>query len=497
VWNVLSMVSIQTGFQHGRCEKGPYKMSIRGSQKRVQIYVVPLLISLFLFGSFVRGVYGLTMEEEKKLGKTVLLEVRKEGNLVRDLNIQAFVERVGYSIVDQVGPTPFEFKFYVINTPAVNAFAVPGGYVFVFTGLIALTENEQELAGVLAHEIAHVTRRHVSQMIEKSQRLNIASLLAILAAMAAGRGGGASQAGAAMASGMAGALQLKYTREIETEADQNGFHYLIKAGYDPDGMISFFKRLQKMSAEMAPNIPAYLLDHPLTENRISLMENILRMEPKPTGPFRTFPNFDRIRTRAFVEEMEPQAPVPHFQSLINANSNNLEGYYGLGLAFRKMGRFDKSMEVLQQAHSLAPDDLDISRDLGIAYFLSGKVDQAIEKLEVVCSLSGEGQGSDLMAIYYLGRAYQEKGDLAKALPLLLKVQKKGLEFIDVYHDLGSVYGRMGQKGLSHLYFGKYFKLRGEKNNALLHFRTAIDGLERGSPEREEAQREIKELTSPQ
>ena len=468
----------------------------KGYKGKILLYIAPLLISVFLSGSFVRGAYGLTTEEEKKLGKTVLLEVRKEGNLVRDLNIQALIERIGYSIVDQVGSTPFEFKFYVINTPEVNAFSVPGGYIFVFTGLIALTENEHELAGVIAHEIAHVTQRHVSQMIEKSQRLSWASLLATLAAMAAGRGGAGSVAGVAMSQGMAGALQLKYTREIETDADQNGLHYLIKAGYDPNGMINFFKKLQKMSVEMAPNIPAYLLDHPLTENRISLLENLLQMGPRPTGPFRTFRNYDRIRVRTFVEEMEPNVPVPHFQSLINADSNRLEGYYGLGLAFRKMGRFDKSMEALQQAHSLAPEDLDVSRDLGIAYFLSGKLDQAIEKLEVVRSVYGEGQDSDLMAIYYLGRGYQEKGDFAKALPLFLKVQKEGLEFIDVYRDLGSVYGRMGQKGLSHLYFGKYFELKGERNNALLHFRTAIDSLERGSPEREEAQREIKELTSP-
>ncbi len=458
--------------------------------------MIPLLISLFLSGSFVRGVYGLTTEEEKKLGKTVLLEVKKEAGFVRDLNIQAFIERVGYSIVDQVGPTPFEFKFYVINTPDVNAFSVPGGYVFVNAGLIVLAENEQELAGVLAHEIAHVTQRHVSQMIEKSKRLNIASMAAMLAAMLAGRGGAASQAGAAMATGMAGALQLKYTREIEADADLNGLHYMIKAGYDPNGMITFFKRLQKMSLEMAPKIPTYLLDHPAIEDRISLLENILQMGPKPSGPFKTFGNFDRIRTKAFVEEMEPHVPVTHFQSLIDANSNYLEGYYGLGLAYRKMGRFDKSMEVLQQAHSLAPEDLDVSRDLGIVYFLSGKIDQAIENLEAVRSASGEGQGIDLMTFYYLGRGYQEKGAFGKALPFLLKVQKEEPEFIDVYHDLGSVYGRIGQKGLSHLYFGKYFKLRGERNNALLHFRTAIDWLERASPEREEARREIKELTSP-
>ena len=479
--------------ERGR-KAGGFKM-LRGEfQGKTKFYIIPFLVSLLLSGSFVRGVYGLTTEEEKKLGKTVLLEVKKEGNLVRNLNIQAFVERVGYSIVDQVGPTPFEFKFYVINTPDINAFSVPGGYVFVNTGLIVLAENEQELAGVLAHEIAHVTQRHVSQMMEKSKRLNIASVAAMIAAMLAGRGGAASGAGSAMAMGMAGALQLKYTREIETDADQNGLHYLIKAGYDPDGMINFFKKLQRMSLEM-PKIPVYLLDHPDVETRISLMENILQMGPKPTGPFRTFRNFDRIRTMALVEEMEPDVHVSHFQSLINANSNNLEGYYGLGLAYGRMGRFDKSTEALQRAHSLAPEDVDVSRDLGIAYFLSGKIDQAIEGLEVVRSASGEGQDSDLMTLYYLGRGYQEKGDFAKALPLLLKVQKEESEFIDVYHALGSVYGRMGQKGLSHLYFGKYFKLRGEGNNALLHFRTAIDWLERGSPGREEAQREIKELTA--
>jgi predicted Zn-dependent protease len=101
-----------------------------------------------------------------------------------------------------------------------------------------------------------------------------------------------------------------------------------------------------------------------------------------------------------------------------------------------------------------------------------------------------------MTLYYLGRAYQEKGEFGQALPLLLKVQKEKPEFADIYYHLGSVCGRTGQKGLSHFYFGKHFKLKREKNNALLHFRTAIDELKRGTPEREEAQREIKELTSP-
>jgi predicted Zn-dependent protease len=466
-----------------------------GPRKTFSSCVISFLVFFFLFGSFIRGGWALTTDEEKKLGKKILLEMEGKVEIIRDLTLQAFVEQVGYSLVDQVGPTPFEFKFYVVDGQDPNAFAIPGGYIFVTTGLLVLAENEQEIAAVLSHEISHVTARHISQLIEKSKRLNIASMVAILAAMLAGGGGAGSQAAATMAMATAEALALKYTREMEVDADQNSLHHLIKAGYDPNGMITFLNKMLRMSLALAPKIPAYLSTHPAIENRISLLENLLQMGPKPTGPFRTIGNFGRIHTKAFTEGREPHVAITHFQSLIDANPNHLEGYYGLGLAYRKMGRLDKSMEVLQHAHSLAPKDLDISRELGIVYFLSGRVDQAIENLEAIRSTPGAGQNNDLLTLYYLGRGYQEKGDFGNALPLFLKVQKEMPEFVDVYYNLGSVYGRMGQKGLSHLYFGKHFKLRGEKNNALLHLRTAFEWLERGSREREEAQREIKELTS--
>jgi len=471
-------------------------MLTKRSPRAILFYVVPLLISFCFWGNFVRGAYALTTDEEKKMGKKVLVEIEKGADFMRDLTIQSFVEKLGYSILDQVGPTPFEFKFYVINGLDPNAFAIPGGYIFVTTGLLVLAENEQEVAGVLSHEIAHVTQRHISQMIDRSMRLNIASMAAIIAAMLAGRGGAGSQAGVAMAAATAGALQLKYTREMETDADQNGLNYLVKAGYDPNGLISFLNKIQRISLAIAPNIPPYLLTHPALENRISLMENLLQAGPRPVGPFRTFPNFGKIRAKAFVEEREPHVAITHFQSLIDANAEYWEGYYGLGLAYRKAGRFDKSMEVLQRARTLVPEDRDISRELGITCFFLGKMDQAIQTLEAIRPAPGEGRTGDLMTLYYLGRAYQEKGDFAQALPLFLKIQKEKPEFADIYYHLGSVYGRTGQKGLSHFYFGKHFKLKWERNTALLHFRTAIDGLERGSPEREEAQREIKELTSP-
>jgi predicted Zn-dependent protease len=463
-------------------------------RKKITCWVVLTLI-LLLLGSFVKGASALTTEEEKKLGKKIILEIEKSTEIERDLSLQSFIDRMGRSLVAQIGPSPFEFKFFLIKGTDPNAFAIPGGYIFVTTGLIVLADNEQEVAGVLGHEIGHVTSRHIAQMIERSKRFNIASIAAIIAGVLLGGGGTSSEAIATMSMATAEAYTLKYTRENEVEADHKSLQYTIKAGYDPNGLIAFLNKINKISLGSA-KIPTYLLDHPVTEDRISLLENLLRIGPKPVGPFKSIGNFKRIQAKVFVEERESNVAITYFQSLVDANPQDLDGYYGLGLAYQKMGRLDRSAEVFQKAHALAPNDPDILRELGVVCFLSGKLDLAIGNLEALRSIPSNGTDSneDLLGLYYLGRSYQEKGDFAKALPLFLRVHKEMPEFIDVFYNLGSVYGRMGERGLSHFYFGKHFKLRGEKNNALLHFKTALEWLERGSPEREEAQREIKELT---
>jgi predicted Zn-dependent protease len=470
------------------------KLRVMGPQKVLPFLVISGLIFSFLFGSFTKRSLAMTADEEKKLGKKILLEVEKQVEWVRDPTIQVFVDRIGYSIVREVGPTPFEFKFYVIKAQDPNAFAIPGGTIFVTTGLIVLGENEQEIAGVLGHEISHVTGRHVDQMIEKSKRLNIASLAAILLGALAGRGGAATEAIAATAMATSEALALKYSRENETDADQNGLYRMIKAGYDPNGMITFLNKIHRMSLSMAPKIPVYLLTHPAIESRIALLENLMQIGQKPVGPFRKVGNFKRVQLKAFVEEREPDAAVNHFGSMVKTNPQDVDEIYGLGLAFKKMGRLDKSTEVFQSGLSLSPKDPDLLRELGIVYFLSGKVDQAMENLEAARSVSVPDQDADLSTLYYLGRTYQEKEDFANALPLFLKIQKEMPEFPDVYNNLGSVYGRMSQKGRSHFYFGKHFKLIGDKKSALLHFRAADQWLEKESSEKEEVRREIKELT---
>ena len=170
-----------------------------GLQRFVHVWMISILIFFFLTGTITPKAYGLTTEEEKNLGKQVFSEIEKTGTLLNDLSLRGFVDRVGRSLVAEVGSTPFEFRFYVVKSQEPNAFAIPGGYIFVTTGLLVLAESEQEIAGVLSHEIAHVTMRHISQLIDRSKRINIASMAAMVAGMLLAGGGKGGEAIAATA----------------------------------------------------------------------------------------------------------------------------------------------------------------------------------------------------------------------------------------------------------------------------------------------------------
>lgn len=457
------------------------------------------LILFLIFTFFLSSVHcglarAMTIAEEKKLGEKILLEMEKSVERVRDLILDPYIQHIGETLVSQVGPTPFEFKFYLIKHSEPNAYAIPGGHIFLTTGLLVLAENEQELAGVISHEIAHVMARHVAKMIERSKRVNIATVAAIVAGLLVGGGGKASEAMAATAMATAEALALKYTREMEVEADQNSLRYMMKAGYDPQGLITFMNKIYKLSLTSFPKIPLYLSTHPAIEDRISLMGNLLQTVSRSEGPFRMTGGYEKIQARALVEDREPHMAIVHFQSLADSDPKRVEAYYGLGLAYRKMGKLDKSVEAFQMGLTYAPQDPDLLRELGVVYFLAGKPEEARKHLESLLSIS-KGQDPDSLTLFYLGKIYQVNGDFRGALTHFQKVQRKHPEFMDVYHSLGSIYGRLGQKGLSHFFFGKYFKLKGDRKNALLHLRTALEELDRGSEEREEAQKEIRELTS--
>src|SRR5256886_1200353 len=198
--------------------------------------------------------------DESELGRRFLLTARGELPIVQDPSVTTYVERVGEKLVRVLGPQSFDYRFFVVQHPALNAFAVPGGYVFVFSGLLARVDNDDELAGVLAHEIGHVSGHHLLRQQKEGQVWTAAALLGLLVSAINPVLGAAGIAPAETA-------QLKYSREFEQEADYLGLRYSSEAGYDPHALGSFFKELLADQRINSAGVPAYMLTHPLTEDR--------------------------------------------------------------------------------------------------------------------------------------------------------------------------------------------------------------------------------------
>ncbi|MFZ0134742.1 MAG: M48 family metallopeptidase, partial [Desulfobacterales bacterium] len=174
---------------------------------------------------------GITIKEEEELGREFLTYLNLQMEIIDDPLIVAYVNSIGKKILAKVPPQPFPYHFYVVDQQIYNAFATPAGHVFIYSGLMAAMDNEDELAGILAHEISHVTARHISQKIERSKLISIATLAGVAAGMLLGAAGGGQAAGALTMGSMAAgqSASLAFSRENEVQADQIGMGYLTDA----------------------------------------------------------------------------------------------------------------------------------------------------------------------------------------------------------------------------------------------------------------------------
>lgn len=212
----------------------------------------------------------LSPGQERQLGQTLLREVRRTLPLEQDPLINAYVQALGQRLVSSTPDAHGHYRFLVVDDPRINAFAMPGGIVGVNTGLIAAARNESELAAVIAHEIAHVTQRHLARMYAGSSRIDLATGLAMLAGIIAAAYD--PQVGqAAIIGGMAAGTQarINHTRANEQEADRIGISILAAADYDPRAMPRFFERMLQLSRANPDSIPDFLRTHPVTTERIS------------------------------------------------------------------------------------------------------------------------------------------------------------------------------------------------------------------------------------
>lgn len=216
----------------------------------------------------------LSLEDEARLGSMVVRGLRDQGQLLNDPEINEYVQSLGLQLSSQ---SPQQggrnFQFFVVRDSSINAFALPGGFIGVNAGLLLASHDESELAGVLAHEISHVTQRHIARGIAAENRNGIVSTAAMLAAIlvgAAAGGGDMAMAGIAAAQSMALQNQMSFSRAEETEADNVGITLMARAGFDPNGMWRFFEVIERQNGSTKEaDIPAIVRNHPVTSERIA------------------------------------------------------------------------------------------------------------------------------------------------------------------------------------------------------------------------------------
>jgi len=288
--------------------------------------------------------------------------MRAQGLLVDDPIIEGYFTEMGHRLVMHSDGRDRSFHFHVLRIPGINAFAAPAGVVALNGGLILAAESADEVAGVVAHEISHVTQNHLSRSVEEAQRVSLPVMLATLGLVLVGSASGAIDGEAAQGilatgSGIAQQAQINYTRQNEAEADRVGIQLMARAGYDPTGMADFFNTLNRWSRSMGAGPPEYLRTHPLTVSRVA--EARERADRLAAAPRRDDPRFELVRARLRVVMSDrPSDVVDWFERRLASGEHDdpTSLHYGLGLALLAANRLDRADDEVEWLLDENPDD---------------------------------------------------------------------------------------------------------------------------------------------
>ncbi|MDO9596934.1 MAG: M48 family metalloprotease [Azoarcus sp.] len=299
------------------------------------------------------GASDFSPAQERRIGEEIIREIRwKDAAYLDDPEVEEYINRLGKRLVAASNNPQQSFDFFGVKDGTLNAFALPGGYIGLHTGLILAAESESELASVVGHEIAHVTQRHIAQIVGKQSQAGMLMLASLLVAILAARSN-SQVSEAAVAAGQAGAIQsqLGYTRDFEREADRVGLQTLDAAGFDVRGMPAFFERLQRASRLYENNAPAYLRTHPLTTERIADMEN-----RAASMRYRQVPDtrdFGFVRAKLRVQAAQPADAVRELADRVARMPGDEASRYGLVRALMRSGRLDEAEAGLAALRSSA------------------------------------------------------------------------------------------------------------------------------------------------
>jgi len=417
-----------------------------------QLVAVPA--QAFFFG-------GVTIKDEKEMGHKFDVMVRSNMPVVEDPEVSQYVNRIVQRLIKVIPPQPFTFKASVILHNSLNAFAVPGGYVYVFTGLIMNMDKEEELAGVLAHELAHVTQHHVASRLERAQFVTLGSLLLAIAGVAVGGSGGGALAVGALGAGQS--AMLNYSRMDETEADQIGLQYLVAAGYPPLGMVGGFKVLRQKSWMSGTSVPTDLSTHPAIGDRINgLQARIEGMGKAVKGRTQDNTKFIRVKTLLWARYGDEQAARQRFSGKDGLSC------MGRGIVLARTNRVNEANKAFDAALAASPNDPLVLREAGAFHYRKGDMSRADGLLRQAMRLDPR----DYMASFFYARMLDETGKQAQALQYYKEVLRYVPEDAEVHEAYARSLGKTGDTAGAYIHMAYSALYSNNKKQAERYFNQA-------------------------
>lgn len=452
-------------------------------------WITPQATASSIFGEF-------TVSDEIKLGKEFDEMVHKRMPVILDPQVTGYVQKLVARVARQMPPQPFPITAAVIRNNAMNAFAVPGGYIYIYTGLILNLKHESELAAVIGHELAHVSLRHVARRIEQMKLVNIASALGTLAGMLIGMSGGknAGNLGSAIAMGSMGAGQsayLSYTQANEREADHLGMNYLIAAGYNPEGMINSFKVMKQRQWYVSnSNIPTYLSTHPGLDVRIDyLKERFQRMPPQYFQRRDDDAQFQKIKTLIRARMTDPAVALAHYNNIPEKKLTCLD-HLGHGIILSRMKKNQEAEKAFEQAHNECPGDTLILREQGRFYYTIGEMEKAAPLLREAYMRDPR----DAMTLFFIARVDAARKNYDQAILTMRRVAEMVPKDQEIHYHLGRMLGESGKYFEAHVQLA-YAALYGNNSKqAMFHLKKA-EGLVR-TQKQKEILKELQETITP-
>ncbi|WP_158583496.1 M48 family metalloprotease [Salinisphaera sp. Q1T1-3] len=415
---------------------------------------------------------AMSPAEKNKLGAQVVYQLREQGAIVNDPQLEAYINRIGKRLVAHTNKPKGSIHYYVIKQDEINSFALPGGNIGIFTGMMVQTDSESELASVMAHETAHEVQNHIARQLAESKGDTIATLAtAIVAAIAGAQaGGGGDAAMAAIMGGMShlGMQSISYTRANEYEADRVGIRILAASDYDPNAMSRFFAKLQRQSDLYGKAPPEILLTHPMAGTRMANAEE--RAAQYPNVPVHESAEYPYMRERARVLQAN-SIPVllRYYRKRLSNGDKSPADYYGYALVLDQQGRLQDAIDILAPRAKAHPELLAWTLALASTETRAGNYHKASTLLEGAMKRFPDRDAAKLAYAENLtdqGRPGEMRNFMLSQPELLAdypQAQQLLARAAGDQHDLGEAYYRQA----------RYYAMINDYPSAINQLRTAL------------------------